>query len=731
MQLHEYSFRMAQPVWETGTAHTMNRTVSFCTDIPLSDLPAGQQIRLAAAASCSFVLLVNGQFVAHGPARCAHGFFRVDEYDLTPYLTAQVNRVCLRTAGYNVNSFSYLNQPSFLCAEITAGEQVLAATGAGNARDFIAYGVGERIRRVQRYSFQRTMVESYDLRPGAFSYESDPHTAAVPVATGTAEAGRFLYRDMPYSDNEILRPLRVIRTGHMRYSDKASYYDSREISAISDHFFGYRPDELDCASHIEVGRIDYDAGEETALPADVIPLPADGWADLDMGRNYTGVWALDIEAAGDGILYLTFDEVIHGTLNPFRMGTSNIIRIGVNAGRYRLTTAEPYVMRYLRLSAKGCAITVRDLRLYHIAFPATHITARFAGQDDAMHRIFDAAVETFRANTVDIYMDCPSRERAGWLCDSFFTSRVERVLTGRSDVERAFLQNFLLPEHFAFLPDGMLPMCYPSDHNDRTFIPNWAMWYGVEMGEYLTRTGDRAFTDSARERLYALLAYFAPFENEYGLLEGLKSWVFVEWSKSNELVQDVSFASNMLYARLLDTCGQLYGDSDLTGKAAKLRATILDMSMTESGFFCDNALRQDGKLVLSGERTESCQYYAFFCDIVTPESHPWLWETLLHDFGYDRATRGLYPEIYPANAFIGNYLRLDLLDRYGCREALYDNIKGYFTYMADKTGTLWENVGDYASCNHGFASHVLYWMDHLGLLTRDIPGKDTSAGGAV
>ena len=131
----------------------------------------------------------------------------------------------------------------------------------------------------------------------------------------------------------------------------------------------------------------------------------------------------------------------------------------------------------------------------------------------------------------------------------------------------------------------------------------------------------------------------------------------------------------MLYARLLDTCGQLYGDSDLTGKAAKLRATILDMSMTESGFFCDNALRQDGKLVLSGERTESCQYYAFFCDIVTPESHPWLWETLLHDFGYDRATRGLYPEIYPANAFIGNYLRLDLLDRYGCREALYDNIK--------------------------------------------------------
>ncbi|MBQ3507669.1 MAG: hypothetical protein IJA91_03880, partial [Clostridia bacterium] len=80
---------------------------------------------------------------------------------------------------------------------------------------------------------------------------------------------------------------------------------------------------------------------------------------------------------------------------------------------------------------------------------------------------------------------------------------------------------------------------------------------------------------------------------------------------------------------------------------------------------------------------------------------------------------GLYPEIWPANAFIGNYLRLDLLDRHGLKDELYDNIKGYFTYMADQTGTLWELVANQASCNHGFASHVIYWMDRLGLLTHE------------
>ena len=336
-----------------------------------------------------------------------------------------------------------------------------------------------------------------------------------------------------------------------------------------------------------------------------------------------------------------------------------------------------------------------------------------------MKHIYNAALETFRANSVDIYMDCPSRERAGWLCDSFFTSRVEYALTGKAALERAFLQNFLLPESIEYIPQGMLPMCYPADHYDKTYIPNWAMWYAVELCEYFTRTGDREFVEGAKEKMYDLIAFFGKYENEYGLLENLESWVFLEWSKSNELTQDVSFASNMLYAYMLEGLGKLYADEALIAKAAALKAVINEMSMTESGFYCDNAYRRDGKLVLSGERTESCQYYAFFSNVATPETHPRLWNTLVNDFGYARAEKGLYPEIWPANAFIGNYLRLDLLDRHGLKEALYDHIKGYFTYMADQTGTLWELVASQASCNHGFASHVIYWMDRLGLLTHE------------
>ena len=96
------------------------------------------------------------------------------------------------------------------------------------------------------------------------------------------------------------------------------------------------------------------------------------------------------------------------------------------------------------------------------------------------------------------------------------------------------------------------------------------------------------------------------------------------------------------------------------------------------------------------------------------------------DFGPQRKQTKAFPEVHPANAFIGNVLRLELLSRYGLCQQLLDESLAYQLYMADRTGTLWENDGAYASCNHGFASHggvhVLY-RDVLGLHQVDTVNK--------
>ena len=267
-------------------------------------------------------------------------------------------------------------------------------------------------------------------------------------------------------------------------------------------------------------------------------------------------------------------------------------------------------------------------------------------------------------------------------------------------------------------------MCYPADHYDGVFIPNWAMWFVVQLEEYQARSGDRELVSALRPKLEALYKYFQKFTNKDGLLEKLESWVFVEWSKANSFVQDVSYPTNMLYAAALAAGGRMYNEPDLIDQAEHIRTVIRRQSF-DGEFFVDNAVRKDGRLQITRNRTEVCQYFAFFFNVATPQTHRELWEKLVNQFGPIRKKSNTFPEIYPANAFVGNYLRLELLSRYGHLAQVKKEIMDFYLYMAEQTGTLWENIGASASCNHGFASHVAHslYRDVLGVRAVDSQKK--------
>ena len=169
----------------------------------------------------------------------------------------------------------------------------------------------------------------------------------------------------------------------------------------------------------------------------------------------------------------------------------------------------------------------------------------------------------------------------------------------------------------------------------------------------------------------------------------------------------------MLYYLFKKALCELYGDESLGKEADELRKVIREKSRIDQ-FFCDNSVYgDDGIARLSGEITETCQYYAFFTGVASKEEDGELWNIIVNDFGPDRAKTGKWEKIHPSNAFIGNYLRLDLLARYGLKARLREEMYGYFLYMADKTGTLWENDTDFASCNHGFASYVAVLLQKI------------------
>ncbi len=145
------------------------------------------------------------------------------------------------------------------------------------------------------------------------------------------------------------------------------------------------------------------------------------------------------------------------------------------------------------------------------------------------------------------------------------------------------------------------------------------------------------------------------------MLEKLPGWVFVEWSAANDFVQDVNYPSNMLYAGALAAAGRMYNLPQLRDKADKIREVIRQQSF-DGHFFVDNAVRTDGKLQVTKNHSEVCQYFAFHFDVATPETHPDLWKVLRDEFGPNRKqTKAYWDEVRVANSFIGNMLRFELL----------------------------------------------------------------------
>ena len=697
----------------------MNLWLSFRTEAVFQ-----KSCILRITGSSAYAIKMDGVFVAFGPARSAHGFYRVDELDLTPYRKSEGSILTVAVAGYNCNSYYLLDQPSFLCAELVCDGSITAATGQAG---FLCREMTEHEQKVERYSFQRTFCEVYNLDPALAAWETEKKISGFSTAEpAPTEEKTFIARGCGYNTYDFIPAQSLISRVKFSIGDHAAELRYPRQTQISEIYKGYPVSELTTDSLLTARNFDLvSVTQEKGAPRPET-LSAGEALTYRMARNTTGQLAFDAVCEEDAEIVVTFDEYENDDnfINFRRMGVISAPIWRLKKGSYHLSTFEPYTMSVLRIFVTRGRVTVSNPGIVY--FGADKTDKHYTGEDPTLAKIFDAAVETYRQNTFTVYMDCPSRERAGWLCDSFFTARVEKILTGKSEIERNFLENFLLPESFHALPKGMLPMCYPGDHNNGNFIPNWAMWFVIELEEYLGRTGNHAFIEAAKPRIDALLAYFKPFENKDGLLEKLEQWVFVEWSKSNELTQDINYPTNMLYAKMLRCVASLYGSPELVGKADNIERVINEQSFMENGFYCDNAVYdENGHAVLSGSCTESCQYYAFFCGTATPESRPELWRRLLLDFGPERVKKGEWPNlsadakwknIYPSNAFIGNYLRLELLYRYGEWEKLTENIKGYFSKMAEFTGTLWENDTPNASCNHGFASHVLYWMDGMGMI---------------
>ena len=748
-------FKKARPVFIRDYDGGGNYRAGFITT---AELKVGDNVRIAVCAGTFYRLYVNGLIAAHGPARATEGFLRADVLDVSRFIRDGVNCFAFEVSHYGEPFGPYSNDVArvnaLLMAEIYGPDgEVIDATSAA----WKGIELSEVVRHAERISHCREAAENYYLDRRYEAWRTEPslcdrETEEVDCPYVIIERGMAL----PVLERQ--RPGRIVEFGEAKT-------DLDRVPGI-DWFCRNSPGYFDVAMERPV--LDYRCTEEIPASAGTkfrhteggavritgIRPEATAYVRYDLGQLYLGFISLKVNTAAPCVLDVVHREsdLYFGLKDEITGGANPVTRLHLPAGTTEFTCFEPACVRqltvyvrpegdYSRKSGKYCGqtgnntpeITIEAPEIIEYTTPDTQ-NGSFQCSDDDINRLYEAARRTLRLNTLDIFMDCPERERGGWLCDSLWTARAFRMMMGDASVERAFIENFLLTD-----PDGMwhafFPESYPGLKGDFKACPGlltWSFWLMVELPEYVRRTGDVAFAEKFKERVTRFVKGSLELRGESGLLENMP-WIFIDWSMSNDYCRPISTAANALYARMLKDLGELYGEPEWTAQGNKIRAilrTVLagsDEKPKDIGGFLPDALEyKDGKLRKCGNYSESAQYTMIWAGLFTKEEMPgYIWR-LVHTTGADRDFE-CDTRLGKAGLFIGLCIRLDMLAVLGEYEKMYSEMQAiYFANLKEGPGTLWEtqDVVNTSRC-HGFSAHagVLLTRDILGLGEPDEVNK--------
>lgn len=641
-----------------------------------------------------YSVYLNNEFIFYGPARGAHGYLRMDNIVLD--VCEGENILCISVAGYNCPSFYTMNHKSFLQAEIFEDGVSIKHTG----RDFDAISLDKsRERMVYRYSYQRAFTEVWHFD------NNDVFTNWKTEEFESEPLNEYIYdeelipRGFENPDFSVYYCDTISEHGRFKQKDDFNSYTKRHITDLNYKTIGF-----------PIYQIKNDVMKEIHGK-----FFADNLTDMSSSRYTmytfpiitTGFIKTNIVAVEDSDVYLIFSEKkVNGQPDSGIYGpdATNIVNYKLKKSKteYDLQTFEPYTFKYLTVLVKKGNIKINKVGICEYCYPLSENT-KFECSNNKLNKIFEASKETFRQNTLDCYMDCPGRERAGWLCDSYFTSQAEQIFAGKGKVEELFLKNFIMAKDLPGIPDGLIPCCYPGEN--ASVISQWIMWYILELEMYLKRRCDNK--EYFKSFCYGFLKHLENYETTDGLLRKLDGSNFIEWSDANEFAVecDMSYPTNMLYSSVLEAIGNIYEDDFLLKKSSRLKDVIIDKSF-DGYYFCDGAVYDGEKYTNIVNRSEACQSYAVFCNLAKEDDQRFdiFFDKFYNFLGLSRKLKNLSPEIAFADAFIGFTLRFASLYKLGKYEQLIDELKEFYYPMAEETGTLWEHEMPSASLNHGFSS---------------------------
>ena len=166
----------------------------------------------------------------------------------------------------------------------------------------------------------------------------------------------------------------------------------------------------------------------------------------------------------------------------------------------------------------------------HYPFPAD--ASRFTCTNPLLDDIWELCRNGVRVGTLDSYLDCPTREKGGFMGDGFVTGISHLILTGDPRILRKFLRDVASTSRYC----PGLHSTAPNYTNGE--LAEYSLLWPVLLEYYYQWTGDLQFVREMVPVLARLLTYYATYENSDGLLQDIFSQItrdysiLVDWPKN-------------------------------------------------------------------------------------------------------------------------------------------------------------------------------------------------------
>ena len=679
--------------------------LQFRREVILSAKPRAFPVRVSA--DQRFVLYVNAQRVAQGPARGDLTSWRYETLDLAPYLKR----------GLNIVAAEVWNDAKVApAAQISSGITAFSITASDDAQAKLidsgpdwsvrvdesrttSAGMPQLIKQVGPTYYVAGPPETIDASlqvqdwTGPKSVGGD-WVAATPALTGPAP-WQLVADALPQMHRDKVASGKVVRTsgiapgafprGHVTipaYSEAAVLIDAGRVLAA-----------------YPVLRTSKGAGAEVKVTyTEALYDPA----TRNAGPNGARARFADRAHVGDGlVLGLTDTFKPDGgedrQFHPFWWRTWRFVEIKVK------TAALPLVLE--------------GFDTYETGYPFEQ-RGRFVSDDPQLNEIWRVGWRTGLLDAHETYMDSAYWEQLQYVGDTRIQMLLSYDVAGDSRLAVQALDAFDRSRQLRGVPQAAWP------ENTENLIPPFALLWVGALHDYWMRQPDTAVVTRSLPGVRAVLDWYAPYVRETGLVGPAPGWPFIDWTpqlngmgQRNGRGPDSCVITLMYYGALREA-------ADLEGSLGAADLRTQDLSQAErvkrglESACWDAARGLYADTPAKAEFSQHANALAVIYDVVPTEQQAAVLEKLLSPSGGIDAPEGVIGTTYYFSFYLAQ-----ALDHAGMADRYLSLLQTWRRLLVQNFTTWPEQPDPSRSDSHAWSAHPT-----SGLLTY-VAGIQPSAPG--